>query len=165
MSLEQRKQLITWINEARANGARLESSCATIEIDSDTYRRWHKHGQVVADQRDSAERPEPKHKLKQEERELILLTCDLPEFKSLPPSQIVPALADQGVYLASESSFYRVLHDALKQHERGRAKPRSKRAKPNEFVATGPNQCWCWDVTFLKSPVKGLFYYLSLVSR
>lgn len=56
-----------------------------------------------------------------------------------------------------------MLREALRQHDRGRAKTRQKRAKPDEFVATGPNQCWCWDFTWSKSPVKGMFYYLYLV--
>ena len=163
MTLERRVELIAMINEARFCGARLANACEAVEIDSDTYRRWQRDGQVMPDQRASAERTEPKHKLSQKERELILLTCDLPEFKSLPPSQIVPALADRGIYLCSESTFYRVLHDEARQHDRGRAKTRQQRAKPDEFVATGPNQCWCWDVTWLKSPVKGMFYYLYLV--
>ena len=77
---------------------------------------------------------------------MILAACHRPEFHSSPPSQIVPALADQGIYVASESSFYRVLHEADEQHDRGRARKRRKRAKPTAYTATGPNQCWCWDV-------------------
>ena len=94
---------------------------------------------------------------------MVLLTCHLPEFRSLPPSQIVPTLADRGLYLASESSFYRLLREVNEQHNRGRANPRQKRAKPDEYKTTGPNQCWTWDVTWLKSPVNGLFYYLYMM--
>lgn len=163
MSLTERRYIIAIIDEARSSGARLAEACRTVEIDASTYRRWQHCGSVKVDQRSITRRPAPVNKLSKQERELILLTCDLPEFKSLPPSQIVPSLADTGIYLASESTFYRVLHDALRQHDRGRARARQKRSKPDEFVATGPNQCWCWDVTYLKSPTRGMFYYLYLM--
>ena len=163
MSLAERRQIIAMIDEARDNGARLAEACNTAEIDSSTYRRWQQSGSVTADQRSVVKRPAPINKLSVQEQKLILLTCDLPSFKSLPPSQIVPTLADSGVYIGRESTYYRVLHQALRQHDRGRAKSRQKRSKPEEFVATGPNQCWCWDVTYLKSPVRGMFYYLYLM--
>lgn len=163
MSLEERQQMIAMIDQAREKGARLAPACDTVEIDPGTYRRWQHAGQVVADRRSSAPRSEPHNKLSAQEREQVLLTCHRPEFKSLPPSQIVPTLADRGEYLASESSFYRVLRAANEQHARGRAKPRQKRAKPDEYQTSGPNQCWTWDVTWLKSPVNGLFYYLYMM--
>jgi len=163
VSLEQRKNIITLIDQARADGARLKESCETVEIDPATYRRWQHEGQVIADRRAKAKRPLPSNRLTQAEREMILLTCDLPQFESLPPSQIVPTLADMGCYIGSESSFYRLLREANRQHDRGRAKPRQKRAKPEEYCTTGPNQCWCWDVTWLKSPTNGLFYYLYMM--
>ena len=86
--------------------------------------------------------------------------ADVPELATKP---IFPTLADLGQYIGSESSFYRILREANEQHDRGRAKPRQKRAKPDEFCATGPNQCWSWDVTWLKSPVRGKFYYLYMM--
>lgn len=118
---------------------------------------------MLSDQRATAARPAPLNKLTVQEQEKILLTCHLPQFQSLPPSQIVPTLADTGVYIGSESTYYRVLRRANEQHHRGRAKSRHKRAKPDEYCATGPNQCWCWDVTWLKSPVNGMFYYLYMM--
>ena len=151
------------IDEARCEGAALVASCECAEIDPATYRRWQKDGEVQADRRATAPRPTPQHKLSAAEREMILLTCHLPEFASLPPSQIVPALADLGKYYGSESSFYRVLHSEDEQQHRGRAKARQQRAKPDEFCATGPNQGWCWDVSWLKSPVRGKFYYLYMI--
>ena len=163
MSLELRKQIIGLIKQARKDGARLNSACETVHIDPATYRRWQRDNVVVSDQRAVAKRPTPISKLTQAEKKIILLTCHLPEFQSLPPSQIVPTLADLGRYVGSESSFYRVLREADEQHNRGRAKPRNKRAKPDEYQTTGPNQCWTWDVTWLKSPTNGLFYYLYMM--
>lgn len=163
MSLEHRQHIVGLIGEAVVAGARLFKTCETLEIDTGTYRRWQKNGEVVEDGRPGASRPEPANKLTVKEREMILLTCNLPEFRSSPPSQIVPLLADQGLYRGSESSFYRVLHEANQQHDRGRARAKQYRAKPDEFITNGPNQCWCWDVTWLKCPVRGMFYYLYMI--
>lgn len=163
MSLEQRQKLVELIGQARAEGARLNAACDKAGIDPATYRRWHNNGVVVADRRRSAMRPVPLSKLSVQERELILLTCHLPQFQSQPPSQIVPTLADLGMYMASESSFYRILREANQQHDRGKAKSRNKRAKPEEYEATSANQIWCWDVTWIRSAVNGMYYYLYMI--
>jgi putative transposase len=163
VSLEQRQHIVDVIKQARADGARLSAACDKAGIDPATYRRWHDEGAVVADRRATASRPVPVSKLSIQERQMILLTCHLPEFQSLPPSQIVPTLADLGRYLASESSFYRVLREANEQHDRGKAKSRHKRSKPEEYNATGPNQIWCWDVSWVRSAVNGLYYYLYMI--
>jgi len=74
----------------------------------------------------------------------------------------VPSLADQGIYLASESSFYRVLREAGQLKNRGKANPRTVE-KPKPYVATGPNQVWTWDITYLPTAIKGSFYYLYMI--
>ena len=140
----------------------LESACEVIGISLRTYRRWIEGGEVKADGRPEATRPAPLHRLSDEERTEVLRVCNEPRFASLPPSQIVPKLADEGVYLASESSFYRVLHEANQQQHRGRADAPSRRA-PSSHEATGPNQLWCWDITYLPSGIRGLYFYLYLV--
>lgn len=118
---------------------------------------------VREDGRPVADRPAPSNKLAAEERDALLSIFHEPEYASLPPSQVVPMLADKGIYLASESTCYRVLHAADQQHDRGRARQREKRSKPTEYAATGPNQVWTWDVTWLKGPVRGLFFYLYMM--
>ena len=94
MSLEQRKQIISMVDQARSEGARLTPACQCAEIDVATYRRWQHNGRVLSDRRATASRPIPRNKLAIEEQQMILLTCHLPQFQSLPPSQIVPTLAD-----------------------------------------------------------------------
>jgi transposase InsO family protein len=101
--------------------------------------------------------------LTEEERQKILETCNEPQHRSLPPSQIVPALADQGSYIASESSLYRVLKEADQLQGRGKARPRTKRSKPTAYGATQPNQIWTWDITYLATEVTGAFLRLYLV--
>lgn len=79
----------------------------------------------------------------------------------LPPCQIVPALADRGKYIASESSFYRVLKEQKLLNHRGKSK-RPSNNRPTALSATGPNQIYSWDITYLRGPVTGQFYYLYM---
>ena len=81
----------------------------------------------------------------------------------MPPARIVPALADEGVYLASEASFHRVLRDHGQMQRRGRARPPRPVGPPSTHVATAPGQVWCWDVTYLPAQVQGRWFYLYLI--
>lgn len=101
----------------------------------------------------------PANKLTDGERQRILDIVNSPEFRDKSPAQIVPLLADKRDYVASESSFYRVLKAAGLSAHRGRSKPPTRK-KPKELVATGPNQVYSWDITYLKSAVAGMFFYL-----
>jgi putative transposase len=154
--------MIEDIVAARAEGARLAPACEVVGISLRTYRRWSRGTQVKADGRPTAVRPAPRHRLSEAERAQVLRVCNEPRFSSLPPSQIVPRLADEGVYLASESSFYRVLHAAGQQQHRGRAEAPTRKA-PTSHEATDPNQVWCWDITYLPSGIRGLYFYLYLI--
>jgi len=118
---------------------------------------------VGEDQRPQTQPIQQPHQLTPDEEEAILNTCNQPQYQSLPPSQIVPALADQGVYLASESSFYRVLKKHRQQNHRGRMKPARKVPEPTSFTATGPNQVWSWDISYCPSVVQGQHWYLYLI--
>jgi transposase InsO family protein len=165
--LEDRQIAIELIDEAVTAGARRFKACDVLEIDVRTLQRWKKalaEQQGLADRRKAAgEMRVPANKLSEQERGAILEVCNQPEYKSLPPSQIVPRLADNGEYIASESSFYRVLHEADQVHRRGRSSPPRKVPKPEGFLATKPNQVWSWDITFLASTLRGAFYRLYLV--
>lgn len=162
-SLRERQTLINCINEAVADGSRIEPACEEADISLRTYRRWVKGGCVCADKRPDAIKPEPANQLGAEEKEAIVNICNQPGFASLPPSQIVPRLADLGIYLASESSFYRVLHEHAQVQHRGRTQARKKRPAPDSHTAVGPNQVWSWDITYCPSRVGGLFYYLYVI--
>ena len=93
----------------------------------------------------------------------MLALCHAPAYASLPPGQIVPRLADQGEYLAWESSFYRILREADQHHHRGRSRPPRPAAEPPGLVARAPNEVWTWDISWLPGPIKGLFFYLYLI--
>ena len=147
------------VDAAVVRGARQAKACEVLGLDRRTVQRW-KRG-PVEDQRRGPRRS-PANKLTDAERRRVLDTMNLPQHRDLPPSQIVPRLADQGTYLASESSMYRILHENDQAKERGRAKPRTLR-RPEPHVATAPNQVWSWDITYLKAPVRGMFFYLYLM--
>ncbi len=157
---------IDLIEEAVTAGARRHKACEVLEIDVRTLQRWEKAlkaREELTDRRKAAatERT-PANKLSEAEREAILAISNRTEYQSLPPSQIVPRLADEGEYLASESTFYRVLREADRVHRRGRASAPRTVAKPQGYVATGPNQVWSWDITLLASSIRGAFYRLYM---
>jgi transposase InsO family protein len=160
-----RQKAIELIGEAKASGATLTAACGEIGISLRTLKRWRKAFLGDGDGEDRR-RGSPRHvahRLSEEERQRILLTCNQPAHASLPPGQIVPALADQGLYIGSESSFYRVLHQAGQCHRRGRARlPQEPRSVPR-LRADGPNQVWSWDISFLPTAVRGVWLYLYLV--
>jgi putative transposase len=114
------------IQEANQNGARLAKACQELHISVRTYERWVSDGGVKVDQRPLTKRPTPKNKLSQEEKEEIITIVKQEEYVDLPPTQIVPKLADKGTYIASESTFYRVL--------------RKKRCKTTEAVIKDQNE-------------------------
>jgi len=120
---------------------------------------------LVDRRRESAADRVPANKLTPQEHERILNVCNSSEYKSLPPSQIVPRLAEQGEYIASESSFYRTctLRDHGQQNRRGRAQAPRKVAKPKSVKAMRPNQVYSWDITYLASAIRGQFYRLYMV--
>jgi hypothetical protein len=146
---QDRQMAIDLIEEAVMAGARRHTACAVLEITVRTLQRWQKALQdenTLADQRKAAAAGRtPANKLSEEERGEILRISNSAEFRSLPPSQIVPRLADEGTYVASESSFYRVLRDADQVNRRGRANAPRSVPKPEGFQATGRNQVWSWD--------------------
>lgn len=129
-----------------------------------TLKRWRQaNGSVAEDQRPYIEHVKQPHQLTLEEEEAILTLCCQPEYQSLPPSQIVPLLADEGRYLASESSFYRVLKKHRQLNHRGRMQPARRVAEPTSFTASGPNQIWSWDISYCPSMVRGEHWYLYLI--
>lgn len=152
--------ILELLDDAVAAGARLSKACELLGISVRSTERWR----VDEDGDDKRAGPltSPPHKLTEAERQAVLDVANSPEFRDKSPRQIVPALADRGEYIASESTFYRVLHEEGQMQHRERARPR-KSAKPKEHIARAPNQVYCWDITYLRSSVRGAFFYLYLI--
>jgi hypothetical protein len=165
ISLPDREHIVALIDEAVESGARRRPAAHLLGLSVRTVERWRAEGAALvrADRRPTAIRPPSSRCLSQTERAAVLEIANSPAFASLPPSQIVPKLADQGRYVASESTFYRLLKAADLQHHRGQARAPHRRHRPTSHRATGPNQVWCWDITWLPSAVKGLYHYWYMV--
>jgi len=156
-----RKDIIEFVNEAQKSGARQSKACEIIGISAKTLQRWKRRGNEQ-DGRIDANR-EPKNKLTELERQRVLDITNTAEYANLPPCQIVPIMADKGQYIASEATFYRILNEENQLKHRSKNKPARVVKKPKALSATTPNQVYTWDITYLPSQVKGLFFYLYLV--
>ena len=129
----ERELILNLIAEAVAKGARFKEAAKVIELSARTLIRWKNKG-GGQDLRNNRIEP-PANKLNEFERQRILDVSTSRAFHNLSPKQIVPLLADQGEYIGSESSFYRV----LRAHNMKPSRPAEK-ARPKEHVATGPCQ-------------------------
>jgi transposase InsO family protein len=164
-SPEDRRKALEILDAGMAAGARACKLAELLGVGLTTLQRWKRQFAGDGDGLDRR-KGSPRivsHRLTQEERQRILLTCHQPEFAALPPGQIVPVLADRGLYIGSERSFYRVLHDHGQAHRRGRARPPQEPRPVPRLRADGPNQLWSWDITYLPTSVRGVWLYLYLM--
>jgi len=162
---EDRRKALEILDAAMAAGARAQEVAALLGVGLTTLQRWRRQFAGDGDGLDGRKGSHRlvSHRLTEEERQRILLTCNEPEFAALPPGQIVPILADRGLYIGSERSFYRVLHAHGQAHRRGRARPPQEPRLVPRLRATGPKQVWSWDITYLPTTVRGVWLYLYLV--
>ena len=164
IGLEDRQALARDIHTAHTAGARLKLACETAGIELRTLQRWKAHeGLVGGDGRPQAVRPVLGHALSEAERAQLLRVANEPRFAAVPPARIVPMLADEGVYLASESTFSRVLREHGQSAHRGRAKAPKAVRPPTTHIATAAREVWCWDMTYLPAQVMGRWFYLYLI--
>lgn len=164
IGLEDRHALARDIDAAHSAGARLHLACTTAGIDVRTLQRWKAgQGLLAGDGRPQAVRPVPSHALSEAERARLLEVANEPRFAAVPPVRIVPMLADEGVYLASESSFARVLRKQGQTAHRGRAKAPKAVRPPTTHIAQAVRQVWCWDMTYLPATVVGRWFHLYLI--
>lgn len=160
-SVKEKREIILFISE---NSAKYELSkkkvCSITAISYRTYKRWVNSHNLCDLRKGTNHSP---NSLTGIEEQQILDICNSTEYCNLSPNQIVPMLADKNIYIASESTFYRVLRKhKLLTHRRKSRKPGKKR-EPASHTATDSNQVWTWDITYLKTQVKGMFYYLYLI--
>ena len=164
-SPEDRLKALEILDTGIAAGARACKLAELLGVGLTTLQRWRRQ---FAGDGDGLDRRKGchrlvSHRLTEEERQRILLTCNQPEFASLPPGQIVPILADRGLYIGSERSFYRVLHAHGQAYRRGRARLHQEPRPVPRLRADGPKQVWSWDITYLPTSVRGVWLYLYLV--
>lgn len=160
INVAERNQAIMLIKEASNAGARRHLSCEILGITLRTLERWEKE-EGSLDKRGLATRAVV-NKLTPDERNNVLTVANSERYQHLPPSKIVPLLADEGCYVASESTFYRVLRDVKQLKHRLPSKP-SKHKRPNAYEACSPNKVWSWDISYLPTQVRGLHFYLYFI--
>ena len=131
-------------------------TCAALGLPRATYYR----GQQPRPE--PKPRPAPVRALPPEEREQVLAVLHEPRFVDLAPAEVYAALLDEGRYLCSERTFYRVLVENAEVRER-RDHLRHPRYAAPELLATRPNELWSWDITRLLGPTKWTYYYLYVV--
>lgn len=159
ISQEDKQTVLKLILEACKSGARKSKAAQLLGLTIRTLQRWGKNG-LLDDRKGS--RAAPGNKLSDDEKIRITNVLESPEFAESNPNQIVPRLADQGVYLGSESTMYRILRELKMNMHRQSSLP-AKRHSPDPLIANGPNLLWSWDITYLPSTVRGRFFYLYMV--
>lgn len=164
IALDMRQQLLALLAEACKAGARWVRACAQIGLSLRTVQRWQRPQACGGDLRASDQRKPctPPNQLSAAEREAVLALINSDAFKNLPPSQIVPRLADQGRYVASESTLYRLMRQSGQLTHRRLERAPQKRSKPRALAAVKPDQIYCWDITYLPTVVRGAYFYLYL---
>ncbi len=132
MSRERDDILRLIIAEARTAGVRQSEACKVIGVSAKTYQRWSKPANVQDGRLDAVH--EPGNTLSELERQRLLKVANGPEYADLPPCKIVPRLADEGIYWASESTFYRVLKAEKQLSHRQKSKPKTvnQHSKPGQ---------------------------------
>jgi len=108
------------------------------------------------------ERPEPQRALSEAERQQVLDVLHEERFVDKAPAAVYAALLDEGRYLCSISTMYRILRANKEVRER-RDQLRHPEYKKPELLATAPNQVWSWDISKLLGPVKWTYYYLYVI--
>ena len=160
-AVPQRLSIMALVAEAVEGGARLAPACAILGFSERTFQRWNIGAEVLTDAR-TLRHEAPSHKLSILERATVLAVANSAEFGHLSPSQIVPRLADQHRYIASESTFYRILREENQVAHRRPERVAQKRSKPRAVCARQPNQLYSWDITYLPTLIHGLYFYLYL---
>lgn len=159
--LAERQQVLDYFDEAVNHGARRTQAAKIIGLRLRTLQRWRQADALKPDGRTQRQFIPP-NKLTNEERSTLLALANSEEFKNRTPHQIVPMLAERGDYIASESSFYRVLREENQLSHRHASRAANPCSKPKTLTASAPNQVYSWDITYLATRVKGQFFYLYL---
>lgn len=150
---------MAWIDDAVRAGATQKRACEVAGFTARTLERWQRSDTGEDQRRGPTE--VPSHALTAPERERIVQLANSAELRELPAEQVIVRLADRGIYVCSERTLDRILHEEKQHAHRERARPATHN-KPREYVANGPCQVMTWDITYVPGPVRGQFFYLYL---
>lgn len=133
------------------------AACLALAVSRATYYRRF-HGVATC----APPRPSPARALTVQDRDAVLGVLNSERFIDVAPAAIAATLLDEGTYLCSTRTMYRILDDAGEVRERRDQLTHPEYKKP-ELMATGPNQVWTWDITKLRGPQKWHHFYLYVV--
>ena len=134
------------------------AACRSLDIARATfYRRLEPATEAV-----TTARPTPPRALCELERQEVLEVLHTDRFVDRAPREVYASLLDEGTYLCSVRTMYRILDEQGEVRER-RDQARHPQYKAPELLATSPNQVWSWDITKLLGPVKWTYFYLYVI--
>lgn len=159
MSASNRALILKLVRDCVASGSRQGKACELLGISERRLQRWI----LLKGREDQRYGPktQPANKLTLVEQSHIVAVATSKEYRDMSPHQIIPKLADKGTYIASESSFYRVLKANSLLTHRGKSKPKNM-ARPRAHETFAPRELFSWDITYLSTAVKGQYFYLYL---
>jgi putative transposase len=134
-------------------------ACRALTVPRATYYRAMSATTCPAE---PSPRPTPARALTPEERLIVLETLNSMRFCDVAPAATHATLLDEGIYVCSTRTMYRILADAGQVRERRNQLRHPSYTKP-ELLATSPNEIWSWDITKLKGPVKWTYFYLYVI--
>jgi putative transposase len=137
------------------------AACAAVGRGRATHYRWHRKSPPRPRPAPKPPRPQPRA-LSEEERQGVLEVLRSERFVDMAPPEVYATLLDEGIYLASVPTMYRILRSVGEVRERRRQAVHPAYLKP-ELLAERPNQVWSWDITKLLGPEKWTYYYLYVV--
>jgi putative transposase len=152
--------ILAMIDEAVASGARLSAACHLAGLSVRTVQRWK--GRPDGDDLRKGPCGRPANALTAEETAQVIAVMTSSRYAALSPKQLVPTLADEGLYLASESTMYRLRRRLGLKCTRPMTRSHVTHAS-TIHRATAPNQVWSWDITYLPTTIRGRFLYLYLI--
>jgi len=154
-----RIQIRGWLAEAVKAGARYTRACAVIGLSARCVQRWRSDDVDARSTRVQT----LTNAFSAAEVATVLATVNAPEYAHLPPTQIVPMLADHNVYIGSESSIYRILRRERQLAHRRPERVSTSHPRPSPLIASAPGQVATWDITYLPTDVRGQYFYLYVV--
>jgi putative transposase len=138
------------------------TACNAVGVPRASYYRQRRRNDPTKSPPQPKARPKPRRALSDPERQAVLDVLHQPRFIDQTPHEVYATLLDEGVYLCSIRTMYRILAVKDEVRERRKVTRHTGYQKP-ELLAVAPNQVWSWDITKLKGPVKLTYFYLYVI--
>ncbi|MCC5815784.1 MAG: IS3 family transposase [Leptospira sp.] len=155
-----RESILKLVEEAKVNGATKKNISSILEVSCKTLNRWKKDSEGFDERVNN--RFSKSNRLTKEEISDVLRLITSSDYRDKTPMEIVALESEKGRYIASERSIYRIMKRFGLLTHRSKSKA-PMRQKPSEFIATGSNQVWTWDISYLLTTIRGEYLYLYLI--